>query len=230
MKNPATFRRAAAAVGLVSTAGLMLLSTVLAPEFPSGFAERLEAVEAGGTGSAVSAFAFTLAQLPFVAAVLGIGHLLRGRTPILSNLGTTLAVIGAFGHSVYGGVSLVMLEMASDDANLATHAAVLEGVESGPAVAFMAMGLLGTVLGLLLLAVGIWRSRMSPRWVAPALWLFLLVEFAGPALSEWSSHVSTAVYVVVMVALAAVVVRSAESTWRSGGGATTVATGEPVRV
>lgn len=216
MKNPATFRRTAAAVGLVTTAGLMVVSTVLAPEFPSGFAERLEAVDEGGTGAAVSAFTFTLAQLPFMAAVLGIGHLLRDRAPILANLGTSLAMIGAFGHSVYGGVSLVMLEMASDTPNTDVHAGILEGVESGPTVAFMAMGLLGTVLGLLLLSVGIWRAALTPRWLAPALWAFLVVEFAGSALSEWSSHVSTLIYAVVMVTLAGLVWRTDESTWWAG--------------
>jgi hypothetical protein len=216
MKNPATFRRSAAVTGLVTTAGLMVASTVLAPEFPSGYAEQLEAVEAGGTAAAVSAFTFTLAQLPFVAAVLGIGHLLRDRAPVLSNLGTSLALVGAFGHSVYGGVSLVMLEMASDTANVEVHAAILEEVEGGPAVAFMAMGLLGTVLGLLLLSIGIWRAGLGPRWLAPALWAFLVVEFAGSALSEWSSHVATLIYAVVMVTLAGVVWRTDERVWRAG--------------
>lgn len=213
MKNPATFRRTAASVGLVATAALMVVSTVFAPEFPSSFVDRLEAIDAGGTQAAISAVAFTLAQLPLMAGLLGIGHLLRGRAPILSNLGTTLGLVGVFGHSVYGGVSLVMLDMAADSANTPVHARVLEDVESGPAVAFMAMGLIGTVLGLLLLSIGIWRSRLAPRWMAPALWVFLVTEFAGSAVSEWSSHVSTLIYAVVMTTLAVVIWRTEESTW-----------------
>jgi hypothetical protein len=213
MKNPATFRRGAAALGLVGSAALLLVSTALQPEFPSGFEERLAAIDEGGSGAAVSAISFTLAQLFLLAGLLGIGHLLRSRTPLLSNLGTTLALVGAFGHSVYGGVSLVMLEMASDTANTEVHAGILEGVESGPAVAFMAAGLIGTVVGLLLLSAGIWRARLTPRWLAPALWVFLVVEFAGSALSEWSSLVSTVIYAVVMTTLAALMLRTDESTW-----------------
>ena len=215
MKNPATFRRTAAALGLVSTAGLMVVSTVLAPEFPGGAEERLAAIDAGGTGATISAVTFTLAQLPLIAGLLGIGHLLRDRSPVLSNLGTSIAVIGAFGHSVYGGVSLVMLEMAADSTSTEVHAAILTDVESGPAVAFMAMGLLGTVLGLLFLSAGIWRARLAPRWLAPALWVFLVVEFAGSALSEWSSHVSTLVYAVVVVTLAGIIWRSPEAGWQA---------------
>ena len=215
MKNPATFRRSAAALGLASTAALMVVSTVLAPEFPTGFEERLVAVEAGGTGAVISAITFTLAQLPLMAGLLGIGHLLRTRSPILSNLGTSIALVGAFGHSVYGGVSLVMLDMAADSSNTDVHAGLLEEVEGGPAVAFMAMGLLGTVLGLLLLSAGIWRAGLRPRWLAPALWVFLVVEFAGSALSEWSSHVSTVIFAVVMVTLAGLVLRTPESAWQA---------------
>ena len=213
MKNPATFRRTAAFLGLVGSAALMLASTALQPEFPSGFEERLAAIEEGGAGAATSAITFTLAQLFLIAGLLGIGHLLRSRTPLLSNLGTTLALVGAFGHSVYGGVSLVMLEMASDTANTEVHAGILESVESGPAVAFMAAGLIGTVVGLLLLSIGIWRAGLAPRWLAPALWVFLVVEFAGSALSEWSSLVSTLIYAAVMTTLGILVLRSDASTW-----------------
>ena len=216
MKNPATFRRTAAFIGLVGSAALLLVSTAFQPEFPSGFEERLAAIDEGGTGAAVSAITFTLAQLFLLAGVLGIGHLLRSRTPLLSNLGTSLALIGAFGHSVYGGVSLVMLEMASDTANTEVHAGILETVESGPAIAFMAAGLIGTVVGLLLLSMGIWRARLEPRWLAPALWVFLVVEFAGSALSEWSSLVSTVIYAVVMTTLGVMVLRSDASTWEVG--------------
>ena len=214
MKHPAKFRRTAAAAGLAATAVLSVLSIALAPEFPSGFEDRLAAVEAGGTTATVSALAFVLAQLPFVAGVLGLGHLLRDRSPLLSNLGTSLAVVGAFGHSVFGGVLLVQLTMAADSANRSVHAPVLESLESGPAVAFMAMGLLGTVLGLVLLAVGLWRGRVGPQWAGPALIAFVMVEFAGSGISEWAAYVSGVLYLVTFVALATAVWRSPVATWQ----------------
>lgn len=216
MKNPATFRRTAAAVGLVTTAALMLVSTVLAPPFPGELEQLLAGIDEAGTSATVSALAFTLAQLPFLAAVLGIGHLIRPGAPILANIGTTLAVIGGFGHAVYGGVSMVQLSMAADAANRAVHARVLTDVESGPAVAFMAMGLLGTVLGILLLAIGVWRARVEPRWVAPVLGAFLVIEFVGTGLSDWAAHVSVALYVLAFGALAATVWRSPEELWQTG--------------
>lgn len=106
-----------------------------------------------------------LAQLPFAVGLVGVAHLLRGRAPVLSVLGASLAVLGAFGHAVHGGVSLTMLAMAQDTANLPVHAEILAAGESGVALPFMAMGPLGTVLGIILLAVGLWRAHVGPRWV-----------------------------------------------------------------
>lgn len=227
MKNPATFRRSAAAIGLVTTAILMLISTTLSPPFPGDFEQLLAEIDAAGNAATVSALGFTLAQLPFIVGMLGVGHLLRNGAPVLSNVGTTLAVVGAFGHCVYGGVSMVQLTMASDEANRAVHAATLTQLESGPVVAFMAMGLIGTVLGIMLLAIGLWRAHAGPRWVAPALGAFLVIEFAGSAISEWSSHVSGVFYLAALTGLAVAIWRSSLESWsmRTDAGASTATTG-----
>lgn len=215
MTSPATFRRAAAAVGLLAAGVLMLVSVLLAPEFPGDAEALLVEIDRAGTAGTVSALTFTLAQLPLVAGLLGLGHLLRSRAPRLSNLGTSLALVGAFGHAVYGGVALVQLEMAADAVHHDVHAAVLDGLEAGPAVAFMAMGLLGTVLGLLLLSIGMWRARVTPRWAAPALWLFLVLEFAGSAVSTWAGHAAGLLYLLVLAAWATTLWRSPLGQWRT---------------
>ncbi len=81
--------------------------------------------------------------MPFIVAIL-ISHLIRvgARSPRCATLG----VVGGFGHSVFSGITLVQLSMASDEQNRAAYVSVLEAVESWPAVTFMAMGLIGTVL------------------------------------------------------------------------------------
>jgi len=211
--NPGTFRRTAAAVALVATALLSFVSNVLAPPFPGSAIAQLAEIDQAGASATISAFTFALAQLPFIVGVLGIGHLLRDRAPLLSNVGTTLAVIGGFGHSVFGGVSMVRLQMAADAPNRAVHAQILEQLESGPTVAFMAMGLLGTVLGILLLSIGLFRGHVVPRWVPVAVWAFLVVEFVGSNFSEWASPASGLLYVVSFTAIAATIWRSPASAW-----------------
>ena len=80
----------------------------------------------------------------------------------------------------------------------------------------MAMGLLGTVLGSLLLSIGPWRAHVAPRWVAPVLWAFLVVEFAGSAVSEWSSQVAVVLYLVALSAVALTIWRTPASSWHTG--------------
>ena len=135
MKNTASFRRNAAAVDLATTAVLSAVSVTLQPEFPSGYVERLAAIDASGVQGQISAVTFLVAQLPFIAAILGIAHLLRDRAPILSNLGAMFGLIGAFGHTVFGGMSLVYMTMATDQTNRDVYATLWERQEGSPVMA-----------------------------------------------------------------------------------------------
>lgn len=213
MRSPATFRRNAAATGLVLTAVLSLVSVVLQPEFPPGFTDRLAAIDAAGGRGVVSAMAFALAQLPFIAAVLGVAHLLRERAPVLSGLAATLGVLGAFGHAVFSGVSLVYVTMAADPQHRTTYAQLMKQVEGSPTMLFAAMGLLGTVLGVVLLGVALWRSRLVARWIPVTLWAFVVVEFVGSNLSTYASALSGALFLTAFVALAVWVARTPRSAW-----------------
>ena len=211
--SAALFRRDTAALGLVLAGVLSLVSVVLQPAFPPGFAGRLAAIDAAGGRGVVSAMTFALAQLPLIAGLLGVAHLLRGRTPVLSSLAVVLGVLGAFGHAVFGGVSLVYVTMAADAANRGTYAGLMKGVEGSPVMLFAAMGLLGTVLGLLLLGAALWRSRLVARWIPVAVWVFLLVEFVGGNLSSYASAVSGVLFVAVCLGLAVRLAASPASSW-----------------
>ena len=198
-------RREIAAGSLIATALLSGISLLTMPDWPDGFAALLGTIEEHPTTSLISALTFVLAQLPFLVAALAIGGLVIPRKPILGGIGVVLAVIGGFGHSVYGGVAMTQLEMADDSAHHAVHADLLTGLESSPLVAFMAMGLLGTVLGLLLLAIGLWRSRAVPTWIPGALGLFLVTEFVGSAITDWAAYASTLLYLAAFTGLAVAV-------------------------
>ena len=206
-------RRDLATLGLVASALLMGASTILMPPWSGDGAERLTAIHDAGTAATVSALTFTLAQLPFLVGVLGVGHLLRVRSPRLAASGAALAVVGCFGHAVAGGISLATLSLADDTANLEVHGRLAESLENGTTIPFMAAGLLGTVLGVLLLSIALFRSRTGPRWVGPVLWAFLAVEFVGSNLSEWASPVSVALYAVALGAVALTVHRSPVAAW-----------------
>ena len=208
MKNPAIFRRTAAAVGLVLAAVLMVVAMGTDVPFSGDSEEVLAEMDAVGGRAWLSAITYSLAQLPLIAGVLGIAHLLRERTPRLSNVGGSLAVLGAFGHAIHAGGVLVIVSMAQGDADRGALATALDEYQSSPAGLFSAMGLLGTVLGLLLLTIGLWRSSVGPRWVPAALVAFLVVEFLGTAISPWASAAGGALYLTSFAALATTIWRS----------------------
>lgn len=72
------------------------------------------------------------------------------------------------------------------------------------------LGLLGTVLGLVLLGVGLLRAQIGPRWVPYGLWGFLVVEFVGSSLVSWGSIAAAALLATSMGGLAV-------TAWRTGG-------------
>lgn len=213
MKNPASFRRTAAAVGLVLAAVLMVVAMGTNVPFSGEPKEVLGAMDTAGGRAWLSAFTYTLAQLALIAGLLGVAHLLRERTPLLSNLGGTLAVLGAFGHTVHAGGVLLIVSMAQGAADRGALATALDEYISSPAGIFSAMGLVGTVLGLLLLTIGLWRSEVGPRWVPAALGAFLVVEFVGSAITPWATAAGGALYLASFGALAITIWHSPVGAW-----------------
>jgi hypothetical protein len=206
MTKTARLQRFTAPASLVVCAILTAISVPLMPDFGGDFAERLDAIAAAGTSAAVSAILFTLSQPFFAIGLVGVARVLRDRAPVLAVLGAVTAVAGAFGHAVHGGVSLTMLDMAKDPANHDAHAAVLAAGESGVLLPFLIMGLLGTVLAIVLIAAGLWRARVEPRWLSALLVGFVVVEFGASGLSEWASYAAGLLYVAAFLVLARVVI------------------------
>lgn len=213
MKNTARYRRTAAALGLVLAAVLMAVAMGTNVPFSGEADEVLDTMSAAGGRAWVSAFAYLLAQLALIPGLLGVAHLLRERTPMLSNIGGTLAVLGAFGHTVHGGGVLVIISMAQGSADPTTAATVLQEYVSSPSGLFSATGLVGTVLGLVLLTIGLWRAGVGPRWVPLTLVGFVLVEFVGTAITPLASVFGGALYVVSFAALANTILRSHLDVW-----------------
>jgi hypothetical protein len=187
--NPDTpSRLLAARTALVLGPVIAGISVILQPDQDGAPGDRLAAMT--GAPAAISAVAFLLSQLPLLIGILAIGRLLLPLAPRLSAWGTALGVLGCFGHTVFGGTSMVYLMMARDQTHRAIQADLYDHIQNSPLMLFSILGLGGTVFGLLLLGIGIFRSRTGPIWVGPAIWAFLVVEFVGTAFSSYASYLS----------------------------------------
>lgn len=214
--NAALFRRTITSICLALAAILSVLWVALQPPMGGDPAAQLAAIDAAGATAGISALAFVVSQLPFIVAVLGIAHLIRDRAPVLSGIGATLGVVGGFGHAVFGGVQLTQLAMAADPAHHAVYAGLLSGGLPLPLMIMMMSGTVGTVLGVVVLAVGLLRAKAGPVWVPYALWGFVLVEFIGTSFASWASLVSGLLYLASFCTLAVVVWRSPILGWMTG--------------
>ncbi len=211
----ARYVRSVAAISLVLNAVLSIVSIALMPALAESTIGNLEAMNAAGATAAISASAFVLAQLPFIISVLGIAHLAGIRAPIIAMIGGTIAVIGGFGHAAFASTRLMQLAMAADTSNHAVYAGLLDGGMPMTLMVLMMAGTVGTVLGLVLLGVALLRAKAGPRWVPFAMWLWVLVEFAGTSITAWASLVSGLLYLGVFGTLAVTVWRSPLAVWAS---------------
>lgn len=186
-------RRAAAIAGLLTAPVLSLVSVALQPPFQDDSAAELAGF-ADGWAPIVSAACFVVAQLSILVAVLAIGRLLLPRAPRLSAWGTALGVLGCFGHAVFGGIALTYLVMARDEARREEYAALMDAILESPVMIVAIVGMVGFVLGLLLLGIGLFRTRVGARWAGPAIWGFLLLEFVGSNFSEYASYLAVLLF------------------------------------
>ena len=193
---------------LVATVVLTSASVALMPELPDTNDDLLQSLAKAPAQAAVAAASFTLSQLFLIGAVLAIGDIARAGAPRLIGTGMVLALVGAFGHSVFGGLRLALFGMLTESGR-AEYAAALDRTYDSPMMLFAALGLLGTVIGLLLLAIGLLRSRTVAPWIPACLFAFLVLEFVGSNLSSWASLAAVALYAAALLGIAAVVIRGA---------------------
>lgn len=202
-------RLLAARAALVLGPVIAGVSVMFQPDLSGTTREQLAAL-GDSPLAAVSAVAFLVSQLPLLVTILAIGRLIQERAPRLSAWGTALGVVGCFGHTVFGGISMAYVEMASNEKHRDVYAGLMSQIQDSPVMLFSAAGLLGTVVGLLLLGIGLFRTSIGPVWVGPAVWAFLVVEFVGSSVSRYASYLSVLLLAAAFFALAGVVNRVSE--------------------
>ncbi|WP_139416335.1 hypothetical protein [Agromyces laixinhei] len=197
----ASFHRLVTAVCLALWAVLSVVFVFTAPPLDGSGdgASPLAAV--------VSAYAFLAAQAALVVGIIGVAHLLRDRTPVLAPIAALLTILGAVGHSAFAGISLV-LAGGADGAPAAVEAAL-----QGPAAALSMVSLVGAVVGVIVLAIALFRAALGATWIGIVLLGWVVVEFFLSGIGLWAMLGSAALLLVGYGAIAVVVFRSDLRDW-----------------
>jgi hypothetical protein len=174
--SPRTFQTAFPflAAPLTGLTGVLLLPTL--PDDPAG---QLAGIAAHSGRWLVANLMLIASFLLFLPAMLTLATHLRPRAPRLGPIGAWVTAIGFLLHIAIIGFVLAQLPLARSEAEGAV--AVAEQLFSSPAfVAPLVPMLLATCVGLVLVAVAIWRTKLASRWAAVALLMALVADFAGP--------------------------------------------------
>ncbi|MHA7862203.1 hypothetical protein ACX1DX_12655 [Tessaracoccus sp. Y36] len=151
---------------------------------------------------------FTISQLFLAAGVVGIAAQTWQRAPRLTFVATALIALSAFAHGVGGGVQIMLLTFAPHTELHDEVGPVIEAMYSSPhLVPYLAFGMLGLVLGMILFGVMLLRARFGPRWLGVEPILFVVAEFGLSSLSEWAFYAAGLLFGVTLVGLAVVTLR-----------------------
>lgn len=213
MADPAPFRRTAGAVGLAGSAVLAAVATLVYQPTNGGRPAAVLNTLGSAPGRAeLATVLFILQGFAFLVAALAIGHLVRGRFPLLSGVGAALGAVGGFAEAVASAFTLAFLPMARDGAHHDAYLGVIAEADKAENL-FSLAGLLGTVVGTLLLSIALFRAHVGPRWVGPVLWAFLVLEFVGSGVAPVLGLAAVTLAVLAFTALAVTVWGSPRSAW-----------------
>lgn len=188
------------AVALVAAPLAGLATAVMWPHTPLDVAERLEVLAGAAGRTQLAHLLNVLTILLFIPAVAGMHRLLQPHRPRAAAIGTGLVAAGLVGWSgvlALGSAELQLARTLSGD--VAVEAA--DALPLSPvAIAMTVMFLLGTFVGLVVLAVALWRAHVVRGWVPAAVGIAVV----GDIVASTFTAVVVTVWVLLAVAFAAI--------------------------
>ncbi|HEY5223194.1 MAG TPA: hypothetical protein VIJ18_09155 [Microbacteriaceae bacterium] len=207
--------RSSTIIGLTVGATLNLGAALLTQAFlgPGGdFAAALSERPTLGIASAL----LNLVGIPLMLLGLtGLLYLSSPRAPISSRIALWATAIGMIAF-LAKSAALAALYGAGAAAAPAVPTAILDSISGKGDPIPMVLALLflaGNVIGILFASFAFFRSRIIPLWVTLALLVFLVGDFALPAVPWFDAH---ALFVVFAIGASIAVARTTRDAWRLG--------------
>lgn len=173
------FRRSVAGLSLIAAPLVGLVGALLTPQNTGSLADELTVISEQTGRWLVGNFLTLLSFLLLVPAVFGLLHLLRHRSVALGHIGAALTVLGLFFHGSIIGFALVEVPLVESGLERAQMVTFAERMYEGPAFLMILAPFVAFYLGMLILALALWRARVAPLWVSALIVVGLLSEFVG---------------------------------------------------
>lgn len=153
----------------------------------------------------------------YIVAFFALLHVIRGRGVVLLHVGVFFALLGTvlFGL-VLPGFFLIVAIMGSPGLDSAAMTALLQKALNDPVGAPILLGLPLAGIGLLLIALAVWRSGFAYRWVGPLMVIATVADYADPFHNEIISTLLGVLGAIGPIAIGYRILRMSDAEWESG--------------
>jgi hypothetical protein len=174
-------RNRAGAIALIAAPIIGLAATLALPNMDGDGAMRLAAIEAESSRFLIGNLLLLASFAVFVPAVFALRAPLLARGSRWGAVAAGAAGVGWTLHLAIVGMVMTQLPMAFA-ADRAGAAGLSDGLfESDGFTAVLLPMLLLTELGMILVAIALWRARLAPVWASALVVAALVAEFIVPA-------------------------------------------------
>lgn len=203
--------RRLSAFSLIAAPVLLLVSESVSPDLGDDGRRSLAAVAAQPGRLAAWIWLGVAAAILLLPAAAGLAHLLGRPGRLVGSVGAALVVVGAVGYAVHQALFLQLPAMLGGDR--AEMAALYERQAASATVAIVTflVFLVPLLVGLLVLGVGLYRSRVAPLWPVAAIALAILPSAVPLPIDV--GYASFVLLVAGMAGYARVVLRTSEEQW-----------------
>ena len=163
------FRKTVAGACMVLAPTLFLVSAILAPSSDNEAGPILNAIADDPDRFYLSTVIGIAGTVLLVPAVLGLMHMLREKEVSLGHVGGALALVGGLTFMLFWGVTLMEWQMVREGADSAQMTALLDRFMHTTGTEVFFFGGLAFTIGLVVLALGLLRSRAVHWSTAAAL-------------------------------------------------------------
>jgi GNAT superfamily N-acetyltransferase len=190
------------ASSLITAPLVLLTGELLYPQFQVDPAQQLAVVAANLDRWYLAHLLSLIGFALLVPAILGLTQLVGQRRAALADLGGALALLGIL--AITGLLSLDgfgVWQMAQPAADRAEMAALLDRILTSPGVVPLFVVALAFPVGLLVLALGLYRSQLVPAWTAGLVAIGVAVWFSGEAAASKATMIAGSTILALGLAL-----------------------------
>lgn len=155
-----------------------------------------------------------LGAIALVGAVLGLAHLVRTRKPALANVAGPIAAAGALAMEGWAVVTMGVDPALARNPNRAAMVSLYHDASNSSDMAPNIVLMILMMLGVIALAVGLYRARAVPRVLAVLLGISMVALFvSNGGAGQW---VASALFLAGMGGIGLTVLGRSDGEWETG--------------